>query len=683
MASVISKRSQARNERALQELLHVPGNDQCADCQTRNPGWASWSLGVFLCMRCGSIHRKLGTHISKVKSLSMDTWSTDQVESMRRNGNISVNKVYNPKNVRPDMPLDADEVDGAMERFIRKKYQERSLTSGKPRIPSRGDTGATGEASMRASVGASFEESPPPPLPPKKGKLFGFKLRASSSAYPQSANDKKKLPKSPRQPDFESAFGVASADYEQPDEADGSPVESRQWDRFSRQRPRGSPHIHKVVTEDEVRERLKVLKEMGFPDERRNETVLRGRNGNLERTIEDLARIGSLDKSTMTPAPPPVSDNPFERLDQHPQSQAGLSFENPPPPQQISATNTGRASTNPFDAVPTQAQAQPSIEQSFQGMQISQPLFPNTTGGYPAQQQPMFDQRQQYSVTPPVPSMHQQYGYVASPPVMNNNANPFFQTQQAQQPQFNNPYANTTQNLPMQSPSANPFFNQSALQQSNQSSQTQQLYQQPQASANPFGIPPEAQSQQPRSMTDPQSAFGQQNQQMPNVNAMSQQSFLQQPSQQAYQQPQQPQSPNSNTNPFLSMHISPTQNQPPPPPLHTFQPQQTPQLMPQQTGRYDKSSILALYNYPHLAPQREPLASVPENQDPPSSNGNPAPKRSATMPVGMSTSRNPFMNNGDSNNTSRHGSQESMAVNGLSSGRHSPDAFASLSSQFR
>lgn len=31
-------------------------------------------------MRCASIHRKLGTHISKVKSLSMDGWSNEQVE---------------------------------------------------------------------------------------------------------------------------------------------------------------------------------------------------------------------------------------------------------------------------------------------------------------------------------------------------------------------------------------------------------------------------------------------------------------------------------------------------------------------------------------------------------------------------------------------------------------------------
>lgn len=37
-------------------------------------------LGIFLCMRCAGAHRKLGTHITKVKSLSMDSWTNDQVE---------------------------------------------------------------------------------------------------------------------------------------------------------------------------------------------------------------------------------------------------------------------------------------------------------------------------------------------------------------------------------------------------------------------------------------------------------------------------------------------------------------------------------------------------------------------------------------------------------------------------
>lgn len=37
-------------------------------------------VGIFLCMRCAALHRKLGTHISKVKSLSMDKWDSAQVD---------------------------------------------------------------------------------------------------------------------------------------------------------------------------------------------------------------------------------------------------------------------------------------------------------------------------------------------------------------------------------------------------------------------------------------------------------------------------------------------------------------------------------------------------------------------------------------------------------------------------
>lgn len=81
MTFTTNKRQQARHERALQDLITgIPGNNRCADCSASNPGWASWNLGIFLCMRCASIHRKLGTHISKVKSLSMDTWSAEQVD---------------------------------------------------------------------------------------------------------------------------------------------------------------------------------------------------------------------------------------------------------------------------------------------------------------------------------------------------------------------------------------------------------------------------------------------------------------------------------------------------------------------------------------------------------------------------------------------------------------------------
>ena len=44
------------------------------------PRWASTNLGIFICMRCAGFHRSLGTHISKVKSVSLDSWTPALVE---------------------------------------------------------------------------------------------------------------------------------------------------------------------------------------------------------------------------------------------------------------------------------------------------------------------------------------------------------------------------------------------------------------------------------------------------------------------------------------------------------------------------------------------------------------------------------------------------------------------------
>ena len=43
------------------------------------PRWASHNLGIFLCIRCAGIHRNLGVHISKVKSVNLDSWVGEQV----------------------------------------------------------------------------------------------------------------------------------------------------------------------------------------------------------------------------------------------------------------------------------------------------------------------------------------------------------------------------------------------------------------------------------------------------------------------------------------------------------------------------------------------------------------------------------------------------------------------------
>ncbi|KAL6596405.1 hypothetical protein U3516DRAFT_671816 [Neocallimastix sp. 'constans'] len=70
-------------------------NGYCCECGAKGPQWASTNLGVFLCQRCSGIHRNLGTHISKVKSLTLDNWTTEQLEEFQSlGGNSSSNQKY-------------------------------------------------------------------------------------------------------------------------------------------------------------------------------------------------------------------------------------------------------------------------------------------------------------------------------------------------------------------------------------------------------------------------------------------------------------------------------------------------------------------------------------------------------------------------------------------------------------
>ena len=69
-------------------------NPTCADCGAPQPDWASINLGVLICIECSGIHRALGVHLSKVRSVTLDRWTSSLKECMRRLGNDAVNAIY-------------------------------------------------------------------------------------------------------------------------------------------------------------------------------------------------------------------------------------------------------------------------------------------------------------------------------------------------------------------------------------------------------------------------------------------------------------------------------------------------------------------------------------------------------------------------------------------------------------
>ncbi len=79
--------AQNKYKQIFSELLKIPENKRCAECGDTYPNWASANLGIFLCVTCASVHRGLGTHISFVRSVSLDQWKEEQIRTMIRWGN--------------------------------------------------------------------------------------------------------------------------------------------------------------------------------------------------------------------------------------------------------------------------------------------------------------------------------------------------------------------------------------------------------------------------------------------------------------------------------------------------------------------------------------------------------------------------------------------------------------------
>ncbi|XP_056292116.1 stromal membrane-associated protein 1-like [Pseudoliparis swirei] len=106
----------------LSKLLREADNKHCADCEAKGPRWASWNLGVFMCIRCAGIHRNLGVHISRVKSVNLDQWTPEQIQSMVDMGNNRAKRLYEdhlPESFR------RPQTDQAVEVFIRDKYERK------------------------------------------------------------------------------------------------------------------------------------------------------------------------------------------------------------------------------------------------------------------------------------------------------------------------------------------------------------------------------------------------------------------------------------------------------------------------------------------------------------------------------------------------------------------------------
>jgi len=109
------------------QLLNNAANGECADCHTRSPNWVSLDFGVFICIRCSGVHRQIGPHITRVRSVKLDGWTKDNIEIMATVGNKIANDYYEHKMPTGFRKPGANSSPEECRRFVDEKYIRKAF----------------------------------------------------------------------------------------------------------------------------------------------------------------------------------------------------------------------------------------------------------------------------------------------------------------------------------------------------------------------------------------------------------------------------------------------------------------------------------------------------------------------------------------------------------------------------
>ncbi|KDO27781.1 hypothetical protein SPRG_07380 [Saprolegnia parasitica CBS 223.65] len=169
-------------DKFFQAQRAVAANKICFDCDRRSPMWATVSFGIFMCLDCSGYHRRLGVHVSFVRSTDMDEWTEDQLLTMQLGGNNEARKFFKQHGVTDMMNID-------------EKYKTKAATLYKAQLAKKVQA-ASFDASPYTTVDTSSAASAPGDLDDLV-KLVGAGEAVAAPAYTLPPAPCARLPRSP------------------------------------------------------------------------------------------------------------------------------------------------------------------------------------------------------------------------------------------------------------------------------------------------------------------------------------------------------------------------------------------------------------------------------------------------------------------------------------------------------
>lgn len=112
------------SDEVAKRIWSLPENQRCADCGCLQPEWVSVNLVAVVCSICAGVHRSLGTNISNIKSLKMDStiWTEPLIQLFMQVGNKGASELW-ALNVPPSERITPWSSHDERQQFIFAKYR--------------------------------------------------------------------------------------------------------------------------------------------------------------------------------------------------------------------------------------------------------------------------------------------------------------------------------------------------------------------------------------------------------------------------------------------------------------------------------------------------------------------------------------------------------------------------------
>ncbi|XP_064197675.1 arf-GAP domain and FG repeat-containing protein 1b isoform X4 [Anguilla rostrata] len=182
MAVNAKRKQEEKHLKMLREMTSLPPNRKCFDCDQRGPTYANMTVGSFVCTTCSGILRGLNPP-HRVKSISMTTFTQQEIEFLQKNGNEFCRQIWlGLYDDRTSSVPDFREPQKVKE-FLQEKYERKRWYV----PPEQAKVVASVHASISSSPGSSTGSTPEvrPPLKALLGES-GSPAHLSRSTRSQS-----------------------------------------------------------------------------------------------------------------------------------------------------------------------------------------------------------------------------------------------------------------------------------------------------------------------------------------------------------------------------------------------------------------------------------------------------------------------------------------------------------------